>query len=122
MPEPVRCGQCRTILDEPPNVPKEERQPCPTCGSDRRLYSQTLEAGSTVTARLLPTAVVATASAAIYGSAKIFLRPPTPEPGYHPPHKPGDVVGESILFGLGVAGLIAVGRGVRRRWGSTFKL
>jgi hypothetical protein len=31
-----------------------------------------------------------------------------------------DVVGESILFGLGVAGLVAFGRGVRRRWHPTF--
>lgn len=34
----------------------------------------------------------------------------------------GDVVGESTLFGLGVAGLVAFGRGVRQRWHSTFRL
>jgi hypothetical protein len=34
----------------------------------------------------------------------------------------GDVVGESILSGLGVAGLVAFGRGVRQRWHSTFRL
>ncbi|HEY8844896.1 MAG TPA: hypothetical protein VIM23_13430 [Gaiellaceae bacterium] len=122
MAEPVRCGQCRTILEEPPNVPRDERLPCPKCGSRTRLYSQPLEARVTATATLVPTLVVATGAAAAYAVAKILVPPRAPEPGFHPPHRQGDLVGESILFGLGVAGLVAVGRGVRRRWESTFRL
>jgi hypothetical protein len=46
--EPVRCGntECGIVLDEPPNVPQNERVPCPECGSLARIYSkqQTAEA------------------------------------------------------------------------------
>jgi hypothetical protein len=124
MGEPVRCGNpsCGRVLDERENVPYEERRPCPKCGSRTRLYSQTLEARVTATATLVPTAIVATAAAAAYAVTKILVAPPSPEPGYHTMHRQGDVVDESILFGLGVAGLIAVGRGVRQRWHSTFRL
>jgi len=124
MTEPIRCGNpsCAAVLEEPPNVPYEARLPCPKCGSRARLYSQTLEARVTATATLVPTAIVATAAAAAYAVTKILVAPPSPEPGYHTMHRQGDVVGESILFGLGVAGLIAVGRGVRQRWHSTFRL
>ncbi len=124
MAGPVRCGNpsCGRVLDEPENLPSEERQPCPTCGSRTRLYSQTLEARVTATATLVPTAVVATVAAAAYAVTKILVAPPSPEPGYHTMQRHGDVVGESILFGLGVVGLVAFGRGVRRRWHSTFRL
>jgi hypothetical protein len=117
MAEPVRCGKCRAELDEPMNVPLDERQPCPRCGSRSRLYSQTLTARATATASLVPAFVGATAAAG-YAVARIMQRPPSPEPGYHFPHKHGDVVGESILVGLAAAGLVGVARGVRRRWGT----
>lgn len=44
MSEPVRCGNqtCGIVLDEPPNVPENDRTPCPACGSRARLYSKTL--------------------------------------------------------------------------------
>jgi DNA-directed RNA polymerase subunit RPC12/RpoP len=32
----VTCGQCGKVLDEPSNVPAEERTPCPDCGSKDR--------------------------------------------------------------------------------------
>lgn len=44
MSEQVRCGnaECGIVLDEPPNVPQDERVPCPNCGSRARLYSKHL--------------------------------------------------------------------------------
>ncbi len=83
MAEPVRCGNpsCGLVLDEPENVPYEERQPCPECRSRERLYSRTLEARVTATATLVPTAIVATAAAAAYAVTKILVGPPSPEPG-----------------------------------------
>jgi hypothetical protein len=124
MTEPIRCGNpsCAAVLEEPRNVPYEERLPCPKCRSRERLYSRTLEARVTATATLVPRAIVATAAAAAYAVTKILVAPPSPEPGYHTMQRHGDVVGESILFGLGVAGLVAFGRGVRQRWHSTFRL
>jgi hypothetical protein len=122
MSKPVRCGNpgCRNVLDESENLPYEERQPCPKCGSLARLYGRDL-AGEVQVVGTLTTAVVASAAAAVYAAAKMLVRPPSPEPGYHPTHKQGDVVGESILFGLAVAGLAAFSRGMRIRWGSTFR-
>lgn len=29
----VQCGQCKTPLNEPSDLPTEERPPCPECGS-----------------------------------------------------------------------------------------
>ena len=29
----VRCKACRRLLDEPTDLPGEQRQPCPSCGS-----------------------------------------------------------------------------------------
>jgi hypothetical protein len=103
------------LLDEPMNVPYDKREPCPTCGSRKRLYSQQLTAQVRATATLVPV-FIASAAAGVYAAARIMVRPPSPEPGYHPPQKYGDVVGESILVAIGVAGLIAFGRGVRARF------
>jgi hypothetical protein len=47
---------------------------------------------------------------ALYGAALTFIRPPGPEPGYHPPDRHGDVVGASIVFGLGAAALVVMVR------------
>jgi hypothetical protein len=124
MAEPVHCGnpECGARLDEPMNLPLKEREPCSACGSMKRLYSQTLTAHVSTRATLTPVVIAATAAAA-YVVAQIAVRPPSPEPGYHPQHQHGDLVGESIWFALAVAGLVAVGRAVERRWrGVTFKL
>ena len=29
----VRCQECHRVLDEPPDAPPVQRQPCPECGS-----------------------------------------------------------------------------------------
>jgi hypothetical protein len=122
MVEKVRCGMCKSVLDEPQNVPSDARHPCPECGSLSRLHEKHL-AGSVNATGTLTAAFVASAAAAVYAAARIFVRPPGPEPGYHPLHGHGDVVGESILVALGVAGLVAVGRRIRgSRGGSTFRL
>jgi hypothetical protein len=42
---PVACNGCGAELDEPPNLPADERQPCLRCGSLGRVFSVTLEAG-----------------------------------------------------------------------------
>lgn len=52
----VHCGQCGAEIDQPPDVPTEQRIPCPECGSTTRivelaatLHSRgSLEAGLTV--------------------------------------------------------------------------
>lgn len=67
--------------------------------------------------------MIAATAAAAYVVAKVAVRPPAPEPGYHSHHPHGDYVGEGIWFGLAVAGLVAAGRAVERRWRrATFKL
>lgn len=45
----VRCGQCKTLLDEPLQTVADSPFPCPKCGSTLRLFDKTLAA--TVTAR-----------------------------------------------------------------------
>lgn len=40
----VRCGDCLTVLPEPPNTPPERRIPCPKCGSTTRNYAIELRA------------------------------------------------------------------------------
>lgn len=35
----VRCGSCVRILAEPPDLKKEERTPCPHCGSKERVLT-----------------------------------------------------------------------------------
>ena len=53
----VRCGNCDAKLDEHRNIPPEERQPCPACGSLTRTYpvhlSGTVVARATLTAQLV---------------------------------------------------------------------
>src|SRR6185437_11661325 len=34
----VRCGGCKQPLEEPPNLPAEQRQPCPACGARTRAF------------------------------------------------------------------------------------
>ncbi|MBI1956302.1 MAG: hypothetical protein HYS38_07900 [Acidobacteria bacterium] len=36
----VRCGQCKTPLNEPLQTPAESRIPCPGCGSTSRLFEK----------------------------------------------------------------------------------
>jgi phage FluMu protein Com len=42
--ETVRCGQCKTLLNELPQTPTHSRIPCPKCGSTSRLFQKTLAA------------------------------------------------------------------------------
>jgi|GEM_PF-2201078 len=37
MPPSVACGQCKVVLNEPPNLPPDKRSPCPHCGSTTRV-------------------------------------------------------------------------------------
>lgn len=48
----VRCGQCKTPLDEPLQTPADSRTPCPKCGSTSRLFEKTLAATTTPRASL----------------------------------------------------------------------
>jgi len=34
----VKCAKCSTVLDDAPDVPIEQRQPCPSCGSTARAF------------------------------------------------------------------------------------
>jgi hypothetical protein len=34
----VRCANCNGPIDEPPDLPAEARQPCPTCGGKTRAF------------------------------------------------------------------------------------
>lgn len=38
----VYCGECQQPLDESSSLPDDERQPCPHCGSLRRLHKITI--------------------------------------------------------------------------------
>ena len=40
----VRCGQCRTPLNEPLQTPAESRIPCRRCGSTSRLFEKAFAA------------------------------------------------------------------------------
>ena len=91
MAEPVLCGNCKMLVDEPMHVPLDERQPCPTCGSRNRLYGKALTAHVRSSASLA-TVFVAASAAAGYAVARIMQRPPSPEPGYHLQDNRGDVV------------------------------
>jgi hypothetical protein len=124
MAESAHCGnpECGALLDEPPNVPLAERQPCPACGSKLRLYHQELVA-QTSSRATMQTLYIAATAAALYAVGQVFVRPPSPEPGYHGKVPPGDVVGGYIWGGLAVGVLAAGTRAVWRRWGgSGFKL
>lgn len=48
----VRCGQCKTPLDESLQTPADSRIPCPRCGSTSRLFEKTLAATATARASL----------------------------------------------------------------------
>ena len=37
------CAQCQTVLNETPQTPSENREPCPNCGSMERLYQVLIE-------------------------------------------------------------------------------
>jgi hypothetical protein len=63
-PPPVACGNCGEVLDEPPNLPQEARQPCPKCGALHRTFSVGGSIGSS-----------ATVSVDIDGN--VVIRPPT---------------------------------------------
>jgi len=71
---------------------------------------------------ITPATAVATGAAAVYATAKILVRPPAPEPGYHLAHRHGDVVGETIIFCLGGAALVITARAFARRWHNRFVL
>jgi hypothetical protein len=49
----VECGECGLVLDERSDIPAEERQPCPRCGSTTRTAygAATLEVGVSMSAR-----------------------------------------------------------------------
>ena len=34
----VKCGKCLAVLDDAPNIPVEQRTPCPNCGSTARVF------------------------------------------------------------------------------------
>lgn len=38
----VKCKNCGELLDEPINTPFDQRKPCPSCGSEARLYAMEL--------------------------------------------------------------------------------
>ncbi len=48
----VCCDECQRPLDEPSSRPDDERQPCPSCGSIRRLHKVTFVATLAVRASL----------------------------------------------------------------------
>src|SRR4029077_20872130 len=56
----VFCGGCGSPLDQPPNLPVEERTPCPICGSMCRRISVTctgqLKVTGSVSVQLTPAA------------------------------------------------------------------
>lgn len=64
MGQEVRCHGCGTVLDESPDVPPDERPPCPDCGSKVRdivvQVSGVAETASSASARLTVTGPGAT--------------------------------------------------------------
>jgi hypothetical protein len=48
----VACGQCRLALDERSDLPVEERQPCPRCGSVGRFFDVQLKGEVGLTSRM----------------------------------------------------------------------
>jgi hypothetical protein len=44
----VSCGECGTVLPEPPGLTPEQRVPCPECGSTSRSVSITVTAAVAV--------------------------------------------------------------------------
>jgi len=55
----VSCGQCGQKLDEPPDTPVAERQPCPNCRSMARNIAVRLSGRSTATASVTAALTVA---------------------------------------------------------------
>jgi hypothetical protein len=49
----VTCGQCRVPLDERSDLPIEERQPCPQCGSVGRFVDQQMQDEVKMTSRMI---------------------------------------------------------------------
>jgi restriction system protein len=45
MAVPVACAQCNTALDEPANLPAQQRTPCPHCGSTTRAFGHSVASG-----------------------------------------------------------------------------
>ena len=48
----VSCGRCNETLSESPNLPHEERMPCPNCGSTNRLFHAKVEGKVTMKSKL----------------------------------------------------------------------
>ena len=48
VPTRVRCGECKRVLDEPPDLAPADRHPCPHCGNTARTFE--VEATATVRA------------------------------------------------------------------------
>lgn len=48
----VTCGNCGRVLDERSDVPPEQREPCPVCGSTARSFSIVISASVGVEARI----------------------------------------------------------------------
>jgi hypothetical protein len=103
MAEPVRCGNpsCGLVLDEPENVPYEERQPCPEVSVSGTSLQPNARGESSLR---WPRSCRRLSSPRPRRYAPSDSASPA---GYHTMQRHGDVVGESILFGLGVAGLVA---------------
>ena len=40
----MECGECRSPLDERADLPADQREPCPNCGSRQRHFKQTVVA------------------------------------------------------------------------------
>jgi hypothetical protein len=51
----VSCANCQTSLDEPSDVPAEQREPCPVCGSTGRVFE--LSGAIVVTSRMAAEAI-----------------------------------------------------------------
>lgn len=41
----VRCGKCKSILNEPSDITPEKRAPCPSCGSTSRAFDVEITSG-----------------------------------------------------------------------------
>ena len=48
----VSCGECKVPLEEDPNLPTNERTPCPNCGSVSRLFHVSIHDTVTLKSKL----------------------------------------------------------------------
>lgn len=71
MPRGVACAKCEAILLEPSDLPADQQQPCPNCGSLSRTFS--LEAKTGVYLSTTATAT-ATATATVISAAELLLQ------------------------------------------------